>query len=76
MKFIGPHLQLRKAQQNALLILVVLLLCIPFLNDFVKISKPIQWDEKAMAQYQKWIDSTAKSDTKKLNLYPFDPNYL
>jgi competence protein ComEA len=76
MKFIGPHLQLRKAQQNALLILVVLLLCIPFINDFVKISKPIQWDEKAMAQHQKWIDSTVKSDTKKLNLYPFDPNYL
>jgi len=42
----------------------------------MKVPERIQWDEQAMAKYQKWIDSTAKSKVEKPGLYPFNPNYL
>jgi hypothetical protein len=76
MKFIGPHFYLAKNHRNALLVLVVLLLCVFFLKDFIPVKPPMQWEEQVMAQHQKWIDSTAKSSLTKPILYPFNPNNL
>ena len=67
---------LRKTHRNALLVLVVLLLCFSLFKDFTIDPNRVQWDEQAMTQHQKWIDSTAKSKAQKLRLYPFNPNYL
>ena len=76
MKFFGPHIYISKAQRNALIVLVVLLLIFSFFKDYLKVPRRIQWDEQLMVQYQKWIDSTAKSRAEKSNFYPFNPNYL
>jgi hypothetical protein len=76
MKFIGPHFYIAKKPSNALLVLVVLLLCVFFLKDFIPVKPPMQWEEQVMAQHQKWIDSTAKSSLTKPIIYPFNPNNL
>ena len=53
MKFIGPHIHLRKPQRNALLILLVLVLSFSLLKDFVPQAQPEPLDEQSMRRHQK-----------------------
>jgi len=76
MKFIGPHIHLRKPQRNALLILLVLVLSFSFLKDFLPQTQPEPLDEQSMRRHQKWIDSLFQISLDKPKIYPFNPNYL
>jgi DNA uptake protein ComE-like DNA-binding protein len=76
MKFIGPHFHLRKPQRNALLLLLVLVLCFPFLKDFVPLTPLAPLGEQSMRKHQKWIDSLSQINVSKPKIYPFNPNFL
>ena len=65
-----------KPQRNALVILVILLLCVSYLKDFSLKSTPVPLDKAVMEYHKKAIDSMAKSKAKIPDLYPFNPNYL
>ena len=75
MKFFRPHFYLSKAQRNALLLLVVLLLGVPYLKDFLPEAAQNTLDHKAMEKHQSTIDSLVRVQAPTV-IYPFNPNFL
>jgi hypothetical protein len=76
MKFIGPHFYLAKKPSKCPVGIGGFTALCFFLKDFIPVKPPMQWEERVMAQHQKWIDYTAKSSLTKPILYPFNPNNL
>lgn len=75
MKFFRPHFYLSKAQRNALLLLFVLLLGVPYLKDFLPEAAQNTLDHKAMEKHQSTIDSLVRIQAPPV-IYPFNPNFL
>jgi competence protein ComEA len=75
MKLFGSHFYMSKPQRNALVILVILLLCVSYLKDFYSKVHAYRWIKRS------W--NTIKNDRfygrikgENPDLYPFNPNYL
>ena len=77
MKSYRPHFYLSKAQRNALLLLAILLILLPFIFHQFSRQTTTELNENQMEAYQSWIDSIKQKKPKdEAKIFPFNPNYL